>query len=555
MVRLLKYDKRFLIIYTQIICILIIYMFFHFVSGRGYGISLVYVSPILIMYGVNLTFHKLNFMNDRNYFFVAKYISLITVCYLIYNRNLFISGTAMLFYLLICMELVLTIIHDRKSDELLLYFLLVLPVILGAFLMLRRELLLWSNLFFVIQFIIVQIGLCIIITINNKELKDKIREQTELWEKSEKTNKELFNTKLELEHINKQMSKQKIEMEKANKKLNIISSEMYTQNELLCYISSVLDISELMKFVTDAIIGAIGVDTCLMAIYDGKSNSYQYYVKSNHPGDYTEKFKKSLKSGLLDKYFERTEPHTDNNVDYNNYSFIDDRPVGSITIIPLIKNDNTYGLLIAEHELNNMFSISNIEFLKGITTQINIAINNANLYAKMEDMAIRDGLTGLFNRKYTQTYLLDLIENNTCDVITIALLDIDKFKDINDTFGHLFGDKAIKIVANIARKYANNNGIVGRFGGEEFLIILPSKTVDESVSIIEQMHSEIKSTPLLYERESINLNVSIGISSYPHMASTMEELFQRADNAMYYSKENGRGRIIIDKHDNYSNNF
>lgn len=549
--RVLKYDKKFLVIHTQIICILIIYLLFHLFSNSGLGDLLFYIAPIILLYIVNIVFYLLRYYDRRRYFFGVKYVNLFLLCYLLYNSNLFISGTAILFYLLICMELILTLTIEKKSNELILYILVVIPVIIGAVIMLKQDLLQWNNMFFVIQFITVQIGLSIIVSINNKDLREKIEAQTKLWEEAERTNEELSQAQFKLKQINDQMSIQKEEMETANKQLNMLTAEMYTQNELLLYISSVLDISELMEVVTDAIIGAIGVDTCLMVIYDNKSNTYHYNVKSNHPGNYTERFKKSLKAGLLDNFFKDGKTFVDNNVENSKYPFNDDRPVGSMIVIPLIKGNNTYGLIIAEHEKINMFSKNNTEFFKGITTQINIAINNANLYAQMEEMAIRDGLTGLYNRKYTQSYISDLINKEQSNVITIALMDIDKFKNINDTYGHLFGDKAIIMVANTAKKYAQEyNGIAGRYGGEEFVIVFPNKTINETMNIVSRLHEDIKSHSLTYNNsQTVNLNVSIGVTSYPDQASTTEELLQRADNAMYYSKEHGRGRITFDSKD------
>ena len=131
--------------------------------------------------------------------------------------------------------------------------------------------------------------------------------------------------------------------------------------------------------------------------------------------------------------------------------------------------------------------------------------------------------------------------------VSVALYDIDKFKTVNDTYGHLAGDEVIKKVASIGNKYAEeNDGVAGRYGGEEFLIVFPDKDKNQALAILETMHEEIKNTVVIYEDYKININVCIGLTSYPEICEEPSLLINRADMAMYYGKEHGRGRLVID---------
>ncbi len=339
--------------------------------------------------------------------------------------------------------------------------------------------------------------------------------------------------------VHNELIKQKVALEGANERLNRFTAEMYIQNELLSYISRALDIEELMELVIDSIIGAIGVDTCSLVIYDPNFDTYNCKVKSTHRQDYSKSLVEAVKSSKLEKYFSLGKPYIDNQVRKGAYDFMSGRDVGSLVIIPISNKKSTYGLLIAEHESSAMIGENSIQFFGGIANQINIAITNANLYSKMEEMAKRDGLTGVHNRTYLQEVLDDLSIKAKQGLMTlsVALFDIDKFKNINDTYGHIFGDEVLKIIANLTENYAKaQGGIVGRYGGEEFLVIFPDKTLDESYVIMKGIHRLIREQALSYNDKSVTVNISTGITSYPEVCKDPEDLLSRADNAMYFSK-------------------
>jgi diguanylate cyclase (GGDEF)-like protein len=390
------------------------------------------------------------------------------------------------------------------------------------------------------------------------ELEMKLNFQTRLFNEVTTTNEELRKSQKKSKLNHEQLAKQKYDLEVANELLNKMTSEIYTQNELLRYLSSVLDINELLEVVNDAILGTIGVDTCSLVLYNEQNEEFLYNVKSNFPGNHFQKLTEKVEAGALQKYFDSDKIHLNNRVILSDYEFINDRPVGSIAIIPLLRDSVTYGLIIAEHVNTDIFTENNLQFFTGISTQITIAINNANMYALMEEMAIKDGLTGIYNRKYLQDYLASLISpNNTkgqgtyqvTQEIAAALFDIDKFKTVNDRYGHLFGDEAIKMIASKASKYAKmHDGLAARYGGEEFVLIFPNSSLEKCYEIIQMFHKEIVDEVIYCQEkdESVKINVSIGISHYPSIANSTSDLLLRADNAMYYSKQNGRGRITCD---------
>ena len=131
--------------------------------------------------------------------------------------------------------------------------------------------------------------------------------------------------------------------------------------------------------------------------------------------------------------------------------------------------------------------------------------------------------------------------------LSVALFDIDKFKNINDTYGHLAGDKVIKMVASIDDKFARaHGGFACRYGGEEFLLVLPGYDETQALPILEEMHKEIQTTIVQYDDKEIPVNVCIGLSAYPTICRDTNILVNRADKSMYYGKKHGRGRLVVD---------
>ena len=550
--RILNYEGVFIKIHSTIILLISIFYAVNILNNDDANVSLYFILILIPLLTIHYILIKVNFFNKAEIYFVFRGILLIIASFACFDNAVFVKTVGISVYLLLFVE---TIIVGCKYSKQFNYIMMAVgffPIILVNIVIILFDR--FNNKFTVISFFetlimfVIVYGFLKIVTQNIKELYEEINNKTDLFIQAEKANEQLKDTQKKFITAHDQLTKQKLDLEQAYVKLNRASSEMYIQNELLKYISSSLEIEELMEMVTDSIIGAIGVDTCSIIIYDIIKDCYFLKIKTTYNMDYTSSMRKNLNTGKFDYYFNSNKVFTDNDVDTAKYPFLDNRSVGSLIIMPLIRNHLTYGLLIAEKTAINNF-IDNIQFFEGIATQINIAINNANLYAKMEDMAIRDGLTGVYNRSFLQKRFKELVNDVVINNnhLIVALYDIDKFKRVNDTYGHLFGDEALKAAALISEKIVTmNNGVVGRYGGEEFVFMFHNKTLNEVLPVIEKVHESIKNHKLFHNGEEIHINVSIGVTAYPDICEKPEELLKRADLAMYYSKQNGRGRITVD---------
>ncbi|HPM76641.1 MAG TPA: diguanylate cyclase [bacterium] len=200
-------------------------------------------------------------------------------------------------------------------------------------------------------------------------------------------------------------------------------------------------------------------------------------------------------------------------------------------------------------EMSEKFAKANLELIKA---QEEIKLKNTKLESankKLEQLSVTDGLTGFFN--YRQ--MLNILDNEIGRAkrynlyLSVMMIDLDKFKNINDTFGHLFGDAVLRRTTEIIRRNIRETDFPTRYGGDEFLIILPHTGIDRAKFLAKRIHADLKSHPFLPpEGQRFYLTVSIGIAYYPHSkVEDREGLVKLVDEALYEAKEGGRDRIVV----------
>lgn len=167
---------------------------------------------------------------------------------------------------------------------------------------------------------------------------------------------------------------------------------------------------------------------------------------------------------------------------------------------------------------------------------------------EFEQMAFRDPLTGLYNRRYIDNQLemeIKRVQRNPAP-LSICFLDIDRFKLINDTYGHQVGDMVLQGLAHKLQNSLRTSDFVGRYGGEEFIVILPDTDVEKAKSVMEKFQSSVRGVPITQnEGREYTITFSAGIVEYERK-STANELLSRADSVMYEAKQDGRDRIYVD---------
>lgn len=217
----------------------------------------------------------------------------------------------------------------------------------------------------------------------------------------------------------------------------------------------------------------------------------------------------------------------------------------SIICIPLYPSNVPFGVMMIFSPRSEVTD-KELNFLTLFANQVEMAITIANLFENLKKEAVTDSLTELYNRRYFNQALQKEAERaqRLHQPFSLISLDLDYLKKINDTYGHFFGDLAIKTIANILKKNARSIDVPARLGGEEFSVLLPG--VDSSGAMIaaERIRAAIEAQEL----DTIgHITASVGVGTFPEHSIKLDELLDMTDQAMYKSKINGRNRVTMAK--------
>jgi diguanylate cyclase (GGDEF)-like protein len=213
--------------------------------------------------------------------------------------------------------------------------------------------------------------------------------------------------------------------------------------------------------------------------------------------------------------------------------------------IPLIQGKEIIGILSAISRKVDAFNQKQVRLLETVASQVSITLQNVKMYARMKELAIIDELTGIYNRRF-----LYLAANKEIDsslrygrVLSLILIDIDHYKDVNDHFGHMAGDKVLQKLAQIIQKELRSSDVFARYGGEEFLILLPDTDGDAAVAVAERIRDTVENFRVKYNEEEISLTISLGVTRLTPERNTLQELISTVDQALYGAKQKGRNRV------------
>ncbi len=214
-------------------------------------------------------------------------------------------------------------------------------------------------------------------------------------------------------------------------------------------------------------------------------------------------------------------------------------------IIPMKSRNDLIGMLmLTRKENNNAYTLDDLDLLTYLGASTAVAFDNARLYARAQSEALTDSLTKLYNHRYFCKALPEQLAKAA--ELSLLLVDLDIFRLFNDLYGHLEGDNALEIVASIMVRLVAQKGIVCRYGGEEFTILLPYHDSKKAFDLAERIRLEIQRTFFkMNDGTQRFLTASIGVCTYPHAAPNAEELLNRADLAMYTAKNQGKNQTVI----------
>lgn len=215
---------------------------------------------------------------------------------------------------------------------------------------------------------------------------------------------------------------------------------------------------------------------------------------------------------------------------------------------PMVAGGETIGCISLCRTKDNVFSTADVQVFSLITYQLASAVYNANLFHRTQKLSITDHLTGLYNRRHFDE-LLDheyFRAHRYKHPLSIAIIDIDYFKRINDTLGHPSGDLVLQQLGNLLRQETREVDVIARYGGEEFVLLLPETDLAQSAVFAERLRLSVQGHSFVTSQHKVNLTISVGVASLDEEdVRTKEILVHRADEALLVAKNQGRNRVCL----------
>jgi diguanylate cyclase (GGDEF)-like protein len=224
--------------------------------------------------------------------------------------------------------------------------------------------------------------------------------------------------------------------------------------------------------------------------------------------------------------------------------------VGPYACIPIVGRGQILGMLHLRGEVfrNAAATASLRSTIERLVDQLSLSLTNLELRERLENMALRDGLTGLYNRRF----LDEMLEHELAKLrrsgrqAALMLVDVDHFKRFNDTYGHQAGDEALRKVAGALQSAVRASDVVCRYGGEEFLVFLPECDSQEAMAKAEALRAAVSAITMRIGSEGIApISASFGVAIFPDVADNRTDLIQVADRALYAAKHAGRNRVMM----------
>jgi diguanylate cyclase (GGDEF)-like protein len=259
-------------------------------------------------------------------------------------------------------------------------------------------------------------------------------------------------------------------------------------------------------------------------------------------------FEHQANSNIVDRVLKNGTPFLDNDFDFENKSA--DTPesgIHSIYCLPLIYRGQTIGLIEILNKIGGRFTEEDQSLMEMLVRPLAVALSTIRMFDQAERLTNTDDLTKLYNYRYLMQYLE--AEVKRClrykKKVSLLFIDVDGFKRVNDTYGHLVGSLVLAEIGQLLRKILRETDVVGRYGGDEFVIVLPETPLNGALVIAERIRKEIEDYVFVAQDLSIHLTISLGVANCPKHTLAAEGLIKKADAAMYRAKELSKNTIKV----------
>ncbi len=326
------------------------------------------------------------------------------------------------------------------------------------------------------------------------------------------------------------------------------------------------DVDAMLTRIAQAIRHALGFDVVVFALYDVKRDEFERRAHAGLDEVWEEMRKKRVSSTEITPFFNQEfrvsasffVSHTAlRQSEHGVFVRPDDgshRPdewhENDMLLVPLMSGDQMVGYLsVRDPHDRRIPTIEKVQTLEIFAVQAVTALQSAGQYEEIRRLTFIDGLTPAFNHRYFQEALSKEVNRHARSGhdFALAMLDIDNFKRVNDTFGHPVGDEILKGLVDELMTNARESDVVARYGGEEFAIVFPDTPSSSAKDAANRMRDLIERREFAIPQinRSLRVTISVGVAIYPHDGATSTDLISRADAALYFAKKNGKNQVAL----------
>ncbi|MBI5033116.1 MAG: diguanylate cyclase [Chloroflexi bacterium] len=326
-------------------------------------------------------------------------------------------------------------------------------------------------------------------------------------------------------------------------------------NEVAHAIGSTIEMDKLLELIYQELRQVISTDTYYVALYDPNDETLDLRILIDE-GERFPAAKVPVQAGLASLVISNRRPMMFSHLSEERRSL----PIQPVTVgqtrsseswlgVPLMTGDNLLGMLVVASYTPFAFNEDDRRMMANLAEQVVLALDNAHHHGEVERQSRCDSLTGAFNHGYLIQRLREEVECSQANKhpVSLIMLDIDFFKQYNDTFGHVVGDAVLRATVQAIRSHIKHTDAVGRWGGEEFSIVLHNATAEQACHVAERIRQTMAALTLTGTLgQSVPApTVSQGIATYPDHAISADALVTEADRTLYRAKANGRDQVAI----------
>jgi diguanylate cyclase (GGDEF)-like protein len=303
-----------------------------------------------------------------------------------------------------------------------------------------------------------------------------------------------------------------------------------------------------MSLFINKLLSHVRAEECILYLFGEGSASLQRAYTTGNIRD-IELFEQHANSTIVEKCLKSGSPYLN-----NNYSFELRVPfskessfIHSILCYPLLHRGERIGAIELLNKRDGGFTPDDQNLIERMLPPLAVAVRTVDLFESAERLTITDDLTKLYNYRYLMKYLEADVKRclRYKKKVSLLFIDVDGFKRINDTFGHLVGSQALAEIGQVFKRIVRETDVVGRYGGDEFVIVLPETPLNGAMVIAERIRKKVEECEFVAHNLSIRLTVSLGVANCPKHTLTAEGLIKKADAAMYRAKELSKNSIKV----------